>query len=163
NDAGEERLAAPCRENATVRIRSALMNDGTVLAQDVDVVIDSGAYANNSPAYASMPMFTFGSIYRVGTARIRARCVYTNTAPTGAFRAVAAPYLVFAAERHMDEIARLLGRDRREYRLASLTADGHKMRNGQPLAELSILREAFGLAEQRAPWAACGKGPLRGV
>src|SRR5262249_52109234 len=158
NSAHEERLAAPCRENAVVRIRSALLNDGTVLAQDVDVVLDSGAYANNSPAYASMPMFAFGSIYRVGTARIPARCVYTNTRPTGACRGVAGPYLIFAAERHMDAIADALGRDRREYRLASLAVDGHKMRNGQQLAELSILRQAFDLAEQRAPWAACGQG-----
>ena len=148
----EERLTAPCRENAVVKIRSALRNDGTILAQDVDVVFDSGAYANNGPAGASIPMFMYASIYRVGTARIRSRMAYTNTAPTGAFRGVSGPYLVFAAERHMDQIANELGRDRREYRLATLASDGHKMRNGQALEELSILHKAFELVEARAPW-----------
>ncbi|MBT5191675.1 MAG: xanthine dehydrogenase family protein molybdopterin-binding subunit [Rhodospirillaceae bacterium] len=163
NNPEEERLTAPCRENATVKVRSAVLNDGTILAQDVDVVFDSGAYANNHPATASIPIFMFGSIYRVGTARIRNRMVYTNTAPTGAFRGVSGPYLVFAAERHMDQIANELGRDRREYRLAMLAEDGHKMLNGQALEELSILHKAFDLVEERAPWAEQGKGKLRGV
>lgn len=160
NNADEERLTAPCRENATVKIRTAVLNDGTILAQDVDVIFDSGAYANNGPAAASIPMFMFGSIYRVGTARVRSRMVYTNTAPTGAFRGVSGTYLVFAAERHMDQIANELGRDRREYRLASLADDGHKMRNGQALEQLSILREAFDLVEARAPWAKQGQGAM---
>ena len=166
NNAEEERLTAPCRENATVKVRSALRSDGTILAQDVDVLFDSGAYANNAPAMASIPMFVFGSIYRVGTARVRARTAYTNTAPTGAFRGVSGTYLLFAAERHMDQIANELGRDRREYRLSVLGDDGHKMRNGQPLEELSILRQAFDLVEERAPWAEQGQvaddGLLRG-
>jgi CO/xanthine dehydrogenase Mo-binding subunit len=161
NTAHEERLTAPCRDNATVKIRSAVARDGTILAQDVDVVYDSGAYANNGPALVSIPMFMYGSIYRVGTARIRSRMVYTNTAPTGAFRGVGGPYLVFAAERHMDHIANELGRDRREFRLASLATNGHKMRNGQALEQLSILREAFDLVEARAPWAEPGRGKQR--
>lgn len=163
NSAHEEMLTAPCRENAEVTIRSALRSDGTVLAQDVDVVFDSGAYAIDAPYLTSIPMFVFGSVYGVGTARVRARAVYTNTAPTGAFRGVSGPYLVFALERHMDEIANALGRDRREYRLASLSDDGHKMLNGQALPDMSILREAFDLLENRAPWAELGNGKYRGV
>lgn len=163
NTAQEEMLTAPCRENAEVTIRSALRSDGTVLAQDVDVVFDSGAYAVDAPYLTSVAMFVNGAVYRVGTARVRARAVYTNTTPTGAFRGVSGPYLVFALERHMDEIANALGRDRREYRLASLVEDGHKMLNGQELPDASILREAFDLLEERAPWAELGVGPYRGV
>lgn len=163
NSAHEELLTAPCRENAEVTIRSALRSDGTVLAQDVDVVFDSGAYAIDAPYLTSIPMFVFGSVYGVGTARVRARAVYTNTAPTGAFRGVSGPYLVFALERHMDEIANALGRDRREYRIASLSDDGHKMLNGQALPDMSILHEAFDLLESRAPWAGLGTGKYRGV
>ena len=148
----EERLVAPCRANALVSIRSAVSGDGTILATDVEIVSDSGAYANNGPALSAIPMFVFGSIYRVGTARIRTRNVYTNTAPTGAYRGVNGPWLVFANERHMDAIADALGRDRREFRLASLARDGDLMRNGQPLEEISILREAFDRVDELAPW-----------
>lgn len=169
----EERLAAPCRANAITAVRSAVRRDGTILATDVEIVSDSGAYANNGPALSSIPMFVFGSIYRVGTARIRTRNVYTNTAPTGAYRGVNGPWLAFANERHMDAIADTLGRDRREFRLASLARDGDLMRNGQPLEQVSILREAFERVDELAPWRDivsrnqeqqdAGAGELRGV
>lgn len=159
----EERLAAPCRANAITAVRSAVRRDGAILATDVEIVSDSGAYANNGPALSSLPMFVFGSIYRVGTARIRTRNVYTNTAPTGAYRGVNGPWLVFANERHMDAIADALGRDRREFRLASLARDGDLMRNGQPLEQVSILREAFDRVDDLSGWQDAGAGELRGV
>ena len=159
----EERLVAPCRANALVSVRSAVRRDGTILATEVEIVSDSGAYANNGPALSAIPMFVFGSIYRVGTARIRTRNVYTNTAPTGAYRGVNGPWLVFANERHIDAIADALGRDRREFRLASLAQDGEPMRNGQPLEQVSILREAFERVDELAPWVTAGAGELRGV
>ena len=159
----EERLAAPCRANAITAVRSAVRRDGTILATDVEIVSDSGAYANNGPALSSIPMFVFGSIYRVGTARIWTRNVYTNTAPTGAYRGVNGPWLVFANERHMDAIADALGRDRREFRLASLARDGDLMRNGQPLEQVSILREALDRVDDLSGWQDAGAGELRGV
>jgi len=163
NTAAEEMLTAPCRANASVTVRSAVNDDGHILGQDVDVVFDSGAYANNGPALSSIPMFVYGSIYPARSTRVRTRCVYTNTAPTGAFRGVNGPYLVFALERHMDHIADALGVDRRQYRLDSLAADGHRMLNDQPLEELAILREAFDAVESVAPWRERGTGELRGV
>ena len=163
NNRQEDLLTAPCRENAVVKIRSALDKDGKILAQDIDVLIDSGAYAIDAPYLTSIPLFMFGSVYRAGAVRIVARSVYTNTAPTGAFRGVSGTYLVFALERHMDEIANELGVDRREYRLSVLAADGDRMVNGQILDDASILREAFDAIEERVPWEELGQGPYRGV
>lgn len=163
NSREEDLLTAPCRENATVHIRSAVRADGTILARDVEVTFDSGAYAIDAPYLTSIPMFIFGSVYRVGTARVIARAVYTNTAPTGAFRGVSGTYLVFALERHMDHIARELGVDRRDYRLGRLMRDGDAMLNGQVLDDASILAAAFDAVEARAPWATLGKGPNQGV
>ncbi|MCH8990473.1 MAG: xanthine dehydrogenase family protein, partial [Acidobacteria bacterium] len=163
NTRQEDLLTAPCRENAVVKIRSAVDSAGKILALDVDVVFDSGAYAIDAPYLTSIPMFVFGSVYRVGTARVATRAVYTNTAPTGAFRGVSGTYLVFALERHMDHIANELGVNRRDYRLQALMDDGDKMLNGQILSDASILREAFEVLEERAPWAELGKDPLCGV
>jgi len=163
NTRQEDLLSATCRENSVVRIRSALDSDGTILAHDVDVVFDSGAGATDAPYLASIPMFMFGSIYRTRTARVVTRAVYTNTAPTGAFRGVSGPYLVFAMERHMDHIAKELGVDRRDYRLRTLLSNGDAMLNGQVLSDASILHEAFDEMEKRVPWAKMGKGPYRGV
>ncbi len=163
NSRTEDLITAPCRENAIVRIRSAVGPGGQILARDMDVIFDSGAYAIDAPYLASIPLFTAGSPYRVGRARVRARAVYTNTAPTGAFRGVSGTYLVFATERHMDHIAEVAGVDRREFRLRNLLRDDDKLLNGQVLDDASILAEAFDSAEMAAPWHTLGQAEHTGV
>lgn len=163
NTRPEDMLTAPCRENATVRIRSAVSADGEILARDMDVIFDSGAYGIDAPYLASIPLFAAGSPYRVGRARVRCRAVYTNTAPTGAFRGVSGTYLVFAVERHMDHIAKVLGQDRRQLRVRNLMRGGDKLLNGQALPDADILGAAFDKVEEVAPWSSLGQGQNRGV
>jgi len=162
NERREDLITAPCRENAIIRIRSAVSSEGQILAREMDVIFDSGAYAGDAPLIASLPLFAAGSPYRVGRARVRCRAVYTNTAPTGAFRGVGGTYLVFAVERHMDHIAQVLGKDRRELRVRNLMRNGDKLLNGQVLSDASILGEAFERLEGVAPWSTLGHG-RRGV
>jgi CO/xanthine dehydrogenase Mo-binding subunit len=163
NSRPEDLITAPCRENAIVRIRSAVSEGGEILARDMDVIFDSGAYAIDAPYLASIPLFMAGSPYRVGQARVRARAVYTNTSPTGAFRGVSGTYLVFAVERHMDHIAETIGADRRELRLRTLMRDGDKLLNGQVLDGASILSEAFEKVDGLAPWQSLGRAENTGV
>lgn len=163
NTRSEDLVTAPCRENAVVRIRSAVSRDGQILARDMDVVFDSGAYAIDAPYLASLPIFAAGSVYRVAKARVRCRAVYTNTAPTGAFRGVSGAYLVFAVERHTDHIAATLGEDRLRYRRSNLLRTGDALLNGQVLADADILSEAFDRLESSADWSRLGKGKYRGV
>jgi CO/xanthine dehydrogenase Mo-binding subunit len=159
----EDLLTCPSRENAVVRIRTAVSRDGGLLGRDVDVLLDAGAYAVDAPYLVSLPMILMGAVYRVGPTRVRARAVYTNTTPTGAFRGVSGTYLVFALERHMDRIARRLGIDRRELRLRTLMSDGDRLLTGQELPDASILREAFDAVERVAPWQSPEGRPHRGV
>jgi CO/xanthine dehydrogenase Mo-binding subunit len=159
----EDLLTCPSRENAIVRIRSAVARDGELLGRDVDVLLDAGAYAIDAPYLASLPLILMGAVYRVGPTRVRARSVYTNTTPTGAFRGVSGTYLVFALERHLDRVAGRLGMDRRELRLRNLMRDGDRLLTGQELADASILREAFDEVERVAPWQSTGRGASRGV
>lgn len=163
NDRTEDMITCQCRENAIVRIKSAVDSEGNIIARDMDVLLDSGAAATDGPYLASIPLILAGAGYRVGPTRVRARTVYTNTAPTGAFRGVSGTHLVYAIERHMDEIANRLGIDRRELRLANLQQDGDRLLNGQELPDASILRDAFDRVEERAAWADSGKGTNRGV
>jgi CO/xanthine dehydrogenase Mo-binding subunit len=162
-DRDEDLLTCPCRENAVVRLRSAVTTDGRILAREMDVLMDAGAYAGDTPILTSLALLLAGAVYKVGPTRVRARAVYTNTAPTGAFRGVSGTYLVFALERHLDHIANQLGLDRRDLRLRNLMEDGDRLLNGQELMEASILRDAFGRIEETAPWGTLGQAPLRGV
>ena len=168
NDRTEDLLTCTSRENAIVRIRTALTADGLILGRDVHCLMDNGAYSGESPGLASVPVHVFGQVYRPGATRIVTKLVYTHTAPTGAFRGVGGTYLYFALERHMDNCARTLGVDRREFRLANLIAGGDSALNGQVLTDADILREAFERVEEVAPWSELinkppRTGKLRGV
>jgi CO/xanthine dehydrogenase Mo-binding subunit len=159
----EDMLTCPTRENALVRVRTAVSSAGDLLARELDVLLDAGAYAGDAPFLASLPLVLAHGVYRVGPTRVRARAVYTNTTPTGAFRGVSGTYLVFALERHLDRIAHLIGLDRREVRLRNLMRDGDRLPNGQPLPDASILRQAFDAVEEVAPWPTGHRPPRRGV
>ncbi|MDQ2944024.1 MAG: xanthine dehydrogenase family protein molybdopterin-binding subunit, partial [Candidatus Dormibacteraeota bacterium] len=168
NERGEDLLTCGSRENAIVRLRTALSSAGKILGREVDCVMDNGAYSGEMPFMASLPMHVFGQVYRAGATRVTCRLAYTNTAPTGAFRGVSGNYLYFALERNMDECAERLGMDRREFRLRNLVGDGEVSLVGQVLEDAGLLRKGFDEIEKVAPWdevtsrkAAAGK--LHGV
>lgn len=164
NTRREELTTASPRENATVRLRTAVAADGTLLAQEGDVLGDNGAYSGETVFCASIPPVFLGSTYRIPNVRYRSRVVYTNTPPTAAFRGVNAPYCAFAQEMHLDHIAREVGVDRRELRLRHVLRAGEEMVNGQPLPDAAF-EEAFAKVEQLAPWAelTARKIPYRGI
>ncbi|MBV9092322.1 MAG: molybdopterin-dependent oxidoreductase, partial [Streptosporangiaceae bacterium] len=161
----EDMLTCPCRENAVTRIRSALDAEGNIIARELEVTADNGAHSGEMPWLASIALHCARGVYRAGPTRVTARLVYTNTAPTGAFRGVNGTYLYHAVERHMDHIAAEIGADRREFRIRHLFRDGEELLNGQVLHDAGILREAFDKLEEAAPWAELntGKGPWRGT
>jgi len=159
NERSEDLLSCGCRENAIVRLRTSLASDGRILAREADVLMDNGAYSGEVPLMASLPMHVFGQVYRTGLARVNCRLMYTNTAPTGAFRGVSGTYLYFALERHMDECAVRLGLDRRAFRLQNLLQDGDSTLVGQVLDDAGVLAEAFDRVEQVAPWSELMRRP----
>jgi CO/xanthine dehydrogenase Mo-binding subunit len=149
---GEEFVAGTMRENAIVRLRSAVTADGDVVGQEAEWLMDAGAYAGETPAIAGIAMLIIGGAYRVGAVRYRGHAVYTNTPPTGSFRGVCGPYMVFATERHLDHIAAEIGADRRALRMRNAHRPGDRLPNGQVLHDTAFA-EAFERVEEVAPWA----------
>lgn len=162
-DRTEDLITAPCREDAIIRLRSAVNREGRILAREMEVLLDAGAAATDAPYLCSIPFLLAGAPYRTGPTRVQCRAIYTNTAPTGAFRGVSGTHTVFALERHMDHIALELGVDRWKLRRQNLLQDGDRLLNGQELSDASILGEAFDRIEKTAAWESLGKGPKRGV
>ena len=163
NDRVEDLISCMSRENATIRVRSGVTKQGRIVAREFECLMDAGAYSGDTPYLTSIALLMAGSVYRVGPTRVTAKSVYTNTAPSGAFRGVSGTYLCFALERHTDRLAQAIGMDRREFRMRNLFESGDSMLNGQTLDDADILREAFDRVEEIAPWNETGKGPLKGV
>jgi len=160
----EEFLAATPRENAIVRLRTAVTEDGELVAQQGEVLLDNGAYSGETAAIGSVPPLVLPSAYRFGAVHYVSKVVYTNTPPTGAYRGICGPYLVFAAERHLDNVAARLGLDRREFRLRNLYRPGDSYPVGQELLDAEAFEEAFARIEEVAPWAEVSRRrPLHGV
>tara|TARA_Y100000758_G_scaffold182994_1_gene130252 strand:+ start:2482 stop:4770 length:2289 start_codon:yes stop_codon:yes gene_type:complete len=165
NNRTEDLLTCPSRENAVVRIRTALDKNGKMTARELLCDMDNGAYSAESIWLASLPLHIAKGVYQVGPTRVISRLHYTNTAPTGAFRGVGGTYLYAAVERHMDSIADSLGIDRRQYRLDNLLGDGDTLLNGQVLNNASTLEKAFDRLDEILPWdkANGSKSPYQGL
>ena len=163
NDRVEDLISCMSRENATIRVRSGVTKQGRIVAREFQCLMDAGAYQGDTAYLTSIALLMVGSVYRVGPTRVTAKSVYTNTAPSGAFRGVSGTYICFALERHTDRLAQAIGMDRREFRMRNLFESGDSMLNGQTLDDADILREAFDRVEEIAPWTETGKGPLKGV
>ena len=116
NTRQEEMQTALCRENAEILIRSAITREGEIAGREAVVLMDCGAYGGETPFLTTMTAHTLGGNYRLGSVKLLSTAVYTNTAPTGAFRACNGTYNTFALERHTDEICAAIGMDPMAFR-----------------------------------------------
>src|SRR6266542_3073984 len=113
-DRHEDIAATTKRHPAIVRYRSGVSRSGQLLAQDIEIVMDGGAYCTLSPVVLSRGTIHAGGPYRCPAVRIRSRVVATNTPPNGAFRGFGAPQTQFAAEMQVNRVAERTGKARAE-------------------------------------------------
>src|SRR5437667_1706148 len=90
-DRHEDLAATTKRHPGVIRHRTAVKKDGTLLSQDIEIVLDGGAYCTLTPVVLSRAAIHAAGHYSCPNVRIRARAVATNTPPNGAFRGFGAP------------------------------------------------------------------------
>ena len=150
-DRHEDIAATTKRHPAVVHYRTGVMRDGTLVAQDVDVVMDGGAYCTLTPVVLSRGVLHAGGPYRCPDVRIRGRAMATNTPPNGAFRGFGAPQTEFAAEMQANRVADALGmsplalRRRWVYQLGDMTPTQQILR--ESVAGQEVLDRAAEAAE----------------
>ncbi len=114
------------RHPGTLRLRTAVDAEGRILAHEAHVLLDGGAYAAGKPQAGLIPgdagLVLAG--YRVPAARVEVITVYTNNEPNGHVRSPGQPQSAFAADSHIDEIAREMGIDPLEIRLRNAIQPG---------------------------------------
>jgi len=131
NSREEEMLTCLFRENAEIRIRSAVTQEGKIVGREAVVLMDCGAYGGEQVFLTTMTAHTLGGNYRLGSVRLVSRAIYTNTAPNGAFRCCNGVYNTFALERHTDEIAAKIGMDPLLFRRRNVLGNGDLGATGQ--------------------------------
>ncbi len=149
-DRGEDMAATTKRHPARVRHRTGLTRDGRLLAQDIDLLLDGGAYVTLSPVVLSRGIIHAAGPYFCEHVRIDGRAVLTNAVPFGAFRGFGAPQTLFACERHMDVIARTLRMDPAQLRRVNLIRDGQTTATGQVINDgsdrVAVLERALAVS-----------------
>ena len=150
-DRHEDIAATTKRHPAIVRYRTGVGPDGSLIAQDVEVVMDGGAYCTLTPVVLSRGVLHAGGPYECPNVRIRGRAMATNTPPNGAFRGFGAPQVEFAAELQVARAADELGvspaelRERWMYREGGITPTQQVLR--ESVGSEEVLQQAVAAAE----------------
>lgn len=134
----EEFIAGRPRHPSHFGLKIGLKSDGTLMAGEARIVLDTGAYAAHGPMATSTATRLLFSAYRIPHLAVNSYCVYTNKVSTGACRAPGAPQAAFAIESAMDMIAERLGMDPLELRLKNAVADGDLSPTGQVLQDIGL-------------------------
>jgi CO/xanthine dehydrogenase Mo-binding subunit len=130
----DESMVTTRRHGARIRMRTAATADGRLLARHAELSFDTGAYADNGPRVTATGGDAAPGPYRWSAVRVDARCVYTNTAPSGSYRAFGASHVQWAGELQVDEVARRAGLDPLAVRRRNLLHPGEEVRpGGKPL------------------------------
>ncbi len=108
------------RHPGRVWMKTGAASDGTLLAREVRIVMDAGAYADDSPGVAGIAALFCRGPYHIENVSIQSRPVYTNKLRAGAFRGFGGPQVAIAGETQIDEIADALGMDPIDLRLKNV-------------------------------------------
>lgn len=107
----EEFTATSSRHSMKIQLKTGVKNDGTLVAQEMKAISNTGAYGNHGETVTFLTgCFPLG-LYRCANQSYRGTVVYTNTMPAGAFRGYGATQGTFAMESQLDEIASKLNID----------------------------------------------------
>jgi CO/xanthine dehydrogenase Mo-binding subunit len=134
-DRAEDMAATTKRHPSRTRHRTAVSKDGKLLAGEIDFAIDGGAYATLSPVVLSRGTIHAPGPYHWPYVTVRAKAMATNIPPHGAFRGFGAPQSIFALERHMDKIAKVVGLTPEELRRRNFLGTGDHTATGQLLKD----------------------------
>jgi CO/xanthine dehydrogenase Mo-binding subunit len=145
----EESIYTTRADSADVKVRSGFNRDGTLVARQIDIILDTGAYMDNSAQVLEKSVQRSIGPYRIPHLQVNGRAVYTTTSPASSYRGFGAAHCSFASESNMDQAAVELGLDPIELRRRNLVGRGEELLRGRrPMdtdldGDLAVMREAI--------------------
>jgi nicotinate dehydrogenase large molybdopterin subunit len=129
-------LCTSKRHPLKIEYKSAAAKNGRLLAADVRILGDTGAYASYGLAVVSRSAIHATGPYEVPNVHLESTFVYTNNPIAGAMRGFGVPQVAFAHESQMDLLAEALKISPLEirrincYRIGSITPTGQELTAG---------------------------------
>ncbi|MBI2985949.1 MAG: xanthine dehydrogenase family protein molybdopterin-binding subunit [Deltaproteobacteria bacterium] len=157
----EEFCSSLARHPSVIQMKTGVEKDGTILAREVRIYLDTGAYAEKGSTVSRQCALSAAGPYRAPNVKVDAYCVYTNRPVTGAMRGYGGPQAAWACESQMDIIADKLGIDPLEFRLRHIYDEGEVDITGNPF-DSAGLKECLKEVASRMEWGSKPLGKDRG-
>ena len=155
-DRVEDMIATTKRHPFIIKHKTGVKRDGTLTAQEVEILVDGGAYVTLTPVVLSRGAIHASGPYRCDNVHIHGRALTTNTPPNGAFRGFGAPQTLFAVEVQMDRIAAALDMDPLAIRMRNALRPGDTTATGSVMKEdcsaVAVLEEAVRRSDFVQKW-----------
>ncbi len=134
----EEVFLTITRSGCVVYLKTGVRRDGTLVARDIRLIWDMGAYAEKGPTISLHGGSLAAGPYNIPHVQVESFSVFTNKPMCGAMRGYGLPQVAFAYEAQMDAIAEKLGLDPLEIRMKNIVAEGSKVPTGQRLYAVGL-------------------------
>jgi len=157
-----ESMLTTRRHSARLQIKTGIKRDGTMVARQARVLLDTGAYADNGPRVAKRVISRMIGPYELDHCKVDVLALYTNTAPAGSMRSIGGPQAIWALESHIDSIAAHCAIDPFEYRQRHLLKRGEILKPGATPLDAD-LRQGLKSAAGSINWASGAAGLAVGV
>ena len=129
----EEFTLLPCRSQLTYRIKSGVSAEGKILAQQMTMYWDAGAYADYAVNVTRASGYSAAGPYEIPNAWVDAYTIYTNKPFGTAYRGFGHVEFHWGIERHMDLIAHAIGMDPLEFRRKNALKPGSVTLTGEEI------------------------------
>lgn len=146
-------LSSPGRPGLQSRVRLGSRADGTLLAADMELLFDSGAYADYAVNVSRAAGVACTGPYKIPNVKADTVCVYTNHPFATAYRGFGHIELSYATERAMDLLADKLGMDPVQLRLRNAIGPGDVTPTGALLdSNTGNLPACIAKVKERLDW-----------
>jgi len=137
----ESIIGSNLRHASRIHYKTGAKKDGTIVAREIDILLDGGAYASESPFVVMKALIHAAGPYNIPHIFVKSTAVYTNKTYCGACRGFGVPQVTFASESQIDELAAVLKIDPLEIRYKN------GLRHGDATATGQVFNQSVGLIE----------------
>ena len=146
----ESMIVASKRHEHFMKFKTGATKDGKILATDVEMRADTGAYGSYGLAVITRAVVHAQGPYEIPNVRVKAKMVYTNNPMAGAMRGFGVPQVAIGHEGQMDMLAEKLGMDPVEIRKINCFQVGAITGTGQELKDSVGIMETIEKASEKA-------------
>jgi CO/xanthine dehydrogenase Mo-binding subunit len=158
NNRLEDFLAACSSLPERITLRLGMRQDGFIMAKDVRIVADCGAYAGLCGEIMHVTAMRSDNMHRLENVRCHASLTYTNNPPHGAFRGFGGTPMLFALNSHIDTMARRLGLDPVDVHKRNAVRAGDTSVHGWKIGSTGLL-ECLDQCTQAIGWGQASTAP----